>query len=142
MDPPSLGVSSILKTRMGSESLRRQNQELLAYCWSINFPVAPQSTKALVDLTSAVSVVSGSTFSLRELVLPSVAPMMNLDGSHLSHLGQDLGQSRNVGVGDRDGSGSCMTLSVVSIVSLDLIDKTSKQFGWQNPAPLAYPPPL
>ena len=52
--------------------------------------------------------------------------MMNLDGSHLSHLGQDLGQNRDVRVGDRDGSASCTTLSVVSIVSLDSIDKTSK----------------
>jgi hypothetical protein len=91
----------------------------------MNFSVAPQSTKALADLISAVSVVSSSTFSLRELVFPSVAAMTNLDGSRLFYFGQDLGWNGEVGVGGEEGSGSCMTL--VSMISLDSIDRTSKQ---------------
>jgi hypothetical protein len=70
--------------------------------------------------------ISSSTFSLRELVFYSVAAMMNLDGSRLSHFGQDLGWNREVRVGGKEGSGSCMTLSIVSIVLSDLIDKTLK----------------
>ena len=61
---------------------------------------APQSTKALVDLTSAVSVVSSSTFSLRELVFPSVVAMIDLEGSLLSHFRQDFRWNGDIRVGD------------------------------------------
>jgi len=53
----------------------------------MNSPVAPLSMKELTDFTSPVSVVSSSTFSLREAEPSSAEAMTSLDGSCCSHFG-------------------------------------------------------
>ena len=60
----------------------------------MNFPVAPQSTRADTDFFSAVSVVSISTFNFNNVGFSSVAAMTNLWGRDLSHFGQQVQTER------------------------------------------------
>jgi len=53
----------------------------------VNSLVAPLSMKELMDFTSPVSVVSSSTFSLREVEPSSAEAMTRLDGGCRSHFG-------------------------------------------------------
>src|SRR6202789_4620370 len=57
----------------------------------MNFPVAPESKRALVDLTSPVSVVSMLTLSFKDLLVSwsSREAITSLDGRRLSHLGRN-----------------------------------------------------
>ena len=54
----------------------------------MNFPVAPQSTRAETDFFSAVSVVLISTFNFNNVGFSSVAAMTNSWGRDLFHFGQ------------------------------------------------------
>ena len=78
----------------------------------MNSPVPLLSTRELTDFLSKVSVVSSSTFSLRELDSP-IAEMVYLSGSAFSHFG--FRTFRVIGVigGARRGfmvfSGFCMS---------------------------------
>jgi hypothetical protein len=88
MEPASFKVPSTLRTGIGRESVLVLSRFALTKSRFINLPVAPESTKALRDLTSPVSVVSISTLSLRERegVESSDEAMTNSAGSRLSHL--------------------------------------------------------
>ena len=108
MEPDLFRVPSMLWTRISLESFWVQSLQLFTYCQSMNLPVAPESAREFIDLISAVSVVSTSTFNQRDFGLSLEAAMTSLGGSHLSHLGQWVW-------GESDW-GLCMT-SVVSAVS-------------------------
>ena len=68
----------------------------------MNSPVAPLSTRELTDFLSKVSVVSSSTFSLRELD-SLVAKMVYFSGSDFSHFGFHILGIIGVAVGARGG---------------------------------------
>ena len=61
MDPASLGVPSTLQTGIGLESVLVVKPLFFTYSWSMNIPVAPESSRAVTDLVSAVSMVWSST---------------------------------------------------------------------------------
>ena len=130
-EPASLGVPSTLRTGIGLERVRVERQFALIYSLSINIPVAPESSRARTDLTSPVSVVTSSTFRVRERRVPSVsskASMTKWDGSHLSQWGLGvLWISGVTGVIFR----VCTTLGISTGPSISDIlstDKTEKQF--------------
>ena len=83
----------------------------------MNSPVAPQSTRAVTDFFSAVSVVSISTFKLSEEGLFSVVAMTNLAGNDLSHLGhRRVGGGVGVGYGGDSGVSTFRTSVSESVV--------------------------
>ena len=90
IEPASLGDPSTLYTGIGWVNFIKSNQQLLAYCLSMNLPVAPESTRAVMDLFSAVSVVSISIFKLSEFRVPSVAAIVSFSGRAFSHFGFHL----------------------------------------------------
>ena len=101
----------------------------------MNSPVAPQSTRAVTDLFSAVSVVSISTFKLSEEGLFSVTAMTNFAGNDLSRLGRRRvggGVGGGVGVGYRGDSGfSTSGVSVSESVAFS-IESTLKRLLVHN----------
>ena len=90
-------------------------------------PVAPLSTKELTDFTSPVSVVSSSTFSLREVEPSSADAMTSLDGSHRSHFGRlfrVISIGMTVGFSDME---FCMSVDGSTVSLREHIGKTEKQ---------------
>ena len=77
-EPTSLGVPSTLQTGIGLERDRVERWFALTYSLSINFPVAPESSRAHTDLTSPMSVVTSSTFRVRERRAPSVSSKVSM----------------------------------------------------------------
>ena len=101
----------------------------------MNSPVAPQSTRAVTDLFSAVSVVSISTFKLSEEGLFSVTAMTNLAGNDLSRLGHRRvrgGIGGGVGVGYGEDSGFSMSRISVSESVVFSIESTLKRLLVHN----------
>ena len=76
----------------------------------MNSPVAPESTRDKTDFTSAVSVVSISTLSQRDVGLSSVEAMMSLDSNCHSHFGRGFG-------GFKGNWGLCTSSIVSTVVS-------------------------
>ena len=83
--PASFGDPSTLYTGIGWVNFSRLNRQLLAYCLSINSPVALESKRAVMDFFSAVSVVSISTFKFSEFGVPSIFAIENFSGRVFSH---------------------------------------------------------
>ena len=120
MEPASFGVPSTLNTGTGLDNQRVVRRCEQMYSQSMKFPVAPESTREFMDLTSAVSVVSMLTFSFRDLSSSSVEAMMSLSSSLRSQRGRNC----------RIGSGFCtsVTCSTGSSISGVLsTDKTANQ---------------
>jgi len=92
-----------------------------------NSPVAPLSTNELTDFTSPVSVVSSSTFSLREVKPSSAEAMTSLDGSCRSHFGHLF---RTISIGVTIGfldMGFCMSVDGSTVSLREHVGKTEKQ---------------
>src|ERR1700761_4384637 len=85
IEPASLGDPSTLYTGIGWVNFIKSNRQLLAYCLSMNSPVALESTRAVMDLFSAVSVVSISIFKLNEFGVPSAIAIISFSGRAFSH---------------------------------------------------------
>ena len=90
-----IGDPSTFYTGIGWVNFIRLNQQLLAYCLSINSPVSPESTRVVMDFFLAVSVVSISTFNFSEFGVPSMVAIVSFSGKAFSHFGfHFLGISR------------------------------------------------
>jgi len=98
----------------------------------MNSPVAPLSTKELTDFTSPVSVVSSSTFSLREVEPSSAEAMTSLDGSRHSHF-RHLFRTISVGVTIRFlDMGFCTSMDGSTVSLTEHVGKTEKQLWYDN----------
>jgi hypothetical protein len=88
IDPALLGVLLMLKTRIGTDRVWVVSQFDLAYSWSMNLPVVPESIRDCRDLTSPILVALILTLSLRDLEASSSSEeITRLDGRDLSHRG-------------------------------------------------------
>jgi len=93
----------------------------------MNSPVAPLSMKELTDFTSPVSVVSSSTFSLREVEPSSADAMTSLDGScrsHFGHLFRVISVGMAVGFSDTE---FCTSVDGSTVSLREHVGKTEKQ---------------
>ena len=66
MDPASFGEPSTLQTGMGLESILVMKLLAFTYSQSMNILVALESSRAVTDLVSPVSVVWSSFLRVRE----------------------------------------------------------------------------
>ena len=66
IDPALFGVLYTLRMEMGLESVLVVKPLAFTYSWSMIIPVAPESSRAITDLVSPVSVVWSSIFRVRE----------------------------------------------------------------------------
>ena len=85
------------------------------------------STKELTDFTSSVSVVSSSTFRMREVELSSTDAMTSLDGSRRSHFGclfQVISIGMTVGFSDTE---FCTSVDGSTVSLREHIGKTEKR---------------
>ena len=113
-------VPSTLNTGTGLDNRRVVRRCKQMYSQSMKFPVAPESTREFMDLTSTVSVVSMLTFSFRDLGSSSVEAMTSLSGSLRSQRGQNCRIS--------SGFGTSLTCSTGSSISGVLsTDKTANK---------------
>ena len=76
MEPASFRVLSMLRMGIGLERVWVGSRFALTYSWLMNIPVALESRRAFTALTSPVSVVWSSMFSLRDLQGPSISSNM------------------------------------------------------------------
>ena len=125
--PASFGDPSTLYTGIGWVNFSKLNRQLLAYCLSINSPVALESTRAVMDLFSAVSVVSTSTFKFSEFGVPSVVDIVNFSGRAFSHFSFRYLGGNGVRVKTGGGSSSSFCTSTGTVLESDIFANTSKQ---------------
>ena len=127
IEPASFRDPSTLYTGIGWVNFSKLNRQLLAYCLSINSPVAPESTRAVMDFFSTVSVVLISTFKFSEFGVPSVVAIVNFSGRAFSHFSFRFLGGDGVGVktGVRSSSSFCMSKGTVS--ESDIFANTLKQ---------------
>ena len=100
----------------------------------MNSLVAPLSTKELMDFTSPVSVVSSSTFSLREVERSSAEAMTSLDGSRRPHFGclfRTISVGVTIGFSDM---GFCTSIDGSTVSLREHVGKTEKQLWYDNKA--------
>ena len=71
MDPASLGVPSTLWTGMGLESALVVKLLSFTYSQSMNILVAPESSRAVTDLVSAVSALVATSYIIKLLATAS-----------------------------------------------------------------------
>ena len=116
VDPASFGVLSTLWTGMGLESVLVVKPLAFTYSWSMNIPVALESSRAIMDLVSPVSVVWSSIFRVRERQCPSFSFKVSVtrwSGTCFSQLGFHLWE----GVGGSVLSGTTGGVSTDSSIS-------------------------
>ena len=115
MDPASLGVPSTLRMGIGLESILVVKPLFFTYSWSMNIPVAPESSRAVTDLVSAVSMVWSSILRVRERrrSFSSKVSMTRWPGMCFSQLGFRLRE----GVGGSVFGGTTGGLSTGSFIS-------------------------
>ena len=122
----------MLYTRISWVNFIKLSQQLLAYCLLMNFPVAPESTRGVMDLFSAVLVVLTSTFNFSEFGVTSVVAIMNFSGNAFSHFGFHTLGTDGVGVliGIRISSIFCMSRG--GVLELDIFANILKQLHVDN----------
>ena len=126
IEPASFGDPSTLYTGIGWVNFSKLNRQLLAYCLSINSPVAPESTRAVMDFFSTVSVVSISTFKFSEFGVPSVIAIVNFSGRAFSHFGFHFLGGDGIGVKMGIGNSSSFCTSKGNVSESDIFANTSK----------------
>ena len=143
MDLESFGVPSTLNTGMGLDSFQVVRRCVQTYSRSMKFPVAPESTRELTDLTSAVFMVSMLTFSFKDLGSFS-AEATSFSGRARSQRGQNCHASSNFSTSLVGSTGS----SILGMLSTGKIENRLCADGkgvlfthrpWENPLPQVLP---
>ena len=116
MDPASLGVPSTFQMGIGLESVLVVKPLFFTYSRSMNIPVALESSRAVMDLVSAVSVVWSLILRVRERRRPSFSSKVSITrwfGMCFSQLGFHL----RGGAGGSAFGGTTGGLSTGSFIS-------------------------
>ena len=132
IEPALLGDPSMLYTRIGWVNFIKLSWQLFAYCLSINSPVAPESTRVVMDLFSAVSVVSISTFNFSEFKVSFIAAIINFSSRAFSHFGFCTLGINGVGIEIGVGFSSTFCTSEEGILESDIFANTSKWLQVDN----------
>ena len=122
----------MLYTGIGWVNFIKLSWQLFAYCLSINLPISPESMRAVMDLFSAVSVVSIFTFNFSEFGVSSIATIINFSSRAFSHFGFHTLGINGVGVEIGVGFSSVFCMSEEGISESDIFANTSKRLQVDN----------
>ena len=142
--PGIIQIPSTLNTGMGLDSFRVVRRCVRTYSRSMKFPVAPESTRELTDLTSAVSVVSMLTFSFKDLGSFSAEATTSFSRRARSQRGRNCHASSDFGTSLIGSTGSSISgmLSTGKMENWLCADDEGVLFTrrlWENPLLQALP---